>query len=52
MKYVVIGTKDIFKILALFQFDISKTGYHWCEGRMTEDNLKVLDDNGYWYRIL
>ena len=52
MKYVVIDTKDIFKILVLFQFEISKTGSLWCEGKMTEDNLKVLKDNGYFYRVL
>lgn len=52
MKYVVIDTADIFKILVLFQFEISKTGSLWCEGRMTEDNLKVLADNGYFYRVL
>jgi hypothetical protein len=52
MKYVVIGTADIFKILVLFQFDITKSGSLWCEGKMTDDNLKVLDDNGYWYRVL
>lgn len=52
MKYVVISTADIFKILVLFQFDISKAGSLWCEGRMSLDNLKVLDDNGYWYRVL
>lgn len=52
MKYVVLASKDIFKILALFQFNITKAGSIWCEGRMTDDNLKVLDDNGYWYRVL
>lgn len=52
MKYVIINTADIFEIIKLVMFDIRIHGSLWCEGNMSSDDLKVLDDNGYWYRIL
>ena len=52
LAYVMLNREDVFKILALFEFEVESAGSLTCYAKLTYEQLDVLDKNNFGYTIL
>ena len=52
LAYVMLNREDVFKILALFEFEVESAGSLTCYAKLTYAQLDVLDKNNFGYTIL